>query len=628
MDVNTVKPKEFLSNYFRLYVTTITIFAAVVFYFNSGLMIDSVEEWTLVYAFTASILLLNHFLVYIPPKGNSISMDSAIYLACLFLYGIQLTLIVLLLSSLIYAIYKRNISWWKHLFNFSMYCLMIYGAYLSFLFAGGQFGDIDNNYITPYLICLFVYFVINTLLISVYFALISPNRLLAVFNKIIVTGILKESFISYSVSLLLSIALAILASEQGFFGLFLFTILVLLLSVAFNKFLYLYQDVAEKANRDHLTGLYNHGYFKKVLTEKFEESSIKERAFCIALLDIDDFKKYNDSNGHLQGDELLKFFGKLLKDEMEKHHFIVARYGGEEFAVLMLETFKTEAFQIFERFRKKVNDTYFLGVEHIPYRCLSFSCGIVEYETGTYDPDELVHKADRALYYAKAQGKNNVQIYDEENISFDALQWKEDLDAVEQLLKIFLSKDIYTYRHSKRVFKYAAQFSEKLLLSEHEKRTLILGALIHDIGKLEVPRDIINKEGKLAPHEWEIMKKHVTWGREIIATDPRFEELIPLVELHHERFDGNGYPYGLKGEEIPKLARILCIVDSFDAMTTERPYQQTKSFEEAVQELWRCSGKQFDPTYVKPFIDMIEDMYLSGDSPEKHRLDEGTLIKH
>ncbi|WNF36632.1 HD domain-containing protein [Bacillaceae bacterium IKA-2] len=138
---------------------------------------------------------------------------------------------------------------------------------------------------------------------------------------------------------------------------------------------------------------------------------------------------------------------------------------------------------------------------------------------------------------------------------------------------------------------------------------LISGALIHDIGKIEIPRDIINKEGKLEPFEWEIIKKHVTWGKEIIATNKDLHNLIPLVELHHERYDGKGYPYGLTGENTPKLARILCVIDSFDAMTTERPYQDTKTFDEAVNELNLCAGTQFDPNFIPPFIEMIKKLY-------------------
>ena len=114
-----------------------------------------------------------------------------------------------------------------------------------------------------------------------------------------------------------------------------------------------------------------------------------------------------------------------------------------------------------------------------------------------------------------------------------------------------------------------------------------------------------------------MVKKHVIWGKEIISTNKELQELIPLVELHHERFDGKGYPHGLKGESIPKLARMLCIIDSFDAMTTERPYQKTKSFAEAVEELKACAGQQFDAYYAEQFIEMIEQQYDLNRNNEK-----------
>jgi diguanylate cyclase (GGDEF)-like protein/putative nucleotidyltransferase with HDIG domain len=597
--------------YANLYVLLTIIVGIFAFFWYGKLIPSSLEEWGLVYVLIASTLLLYHFSVYLPPKGNSISMDSAIYLACLFLFGLPITLNVLFFTGIIYALYNRKVEWWKHIFNFSMYCVMIIGAYYTFIGFGGEIGGVNTHNIFSHIISLIVYFMLNILFMSIYFLFFSQ-----VFNGVLNIGILKEAFVTYSVTLLLSLVLTILLKEEKYFGLALFTTLVMLISFTFSKFLSWYQSASEKANKDYLTGLYNHGFFKEVLEEKIDNFDKNGKPLSIALIDLDDFKKYNDSNGHLQGDELLKFFGELLKSEMNGKDFVVARYGGEEFAVLMTNTTKNEALSFFDHLRKRINETYFPGVENLPYRCLSFSCGIAECERETYDASELIHKADQALYYAKAQGKNNVQIYDEKNIAFDAIQYKEELDALEQLLKIFLSKDVYTYRHSKRVFKYAAEFSERLPLSEHEKQTLILGALIHDIGKLEVPRDIINKEGKLEPHEWEIMKKHVTWGKEIISTDIKFEELIPLVELHHERYDGKGYPYGLKGDEIPKLARILTIVDSFDAMTTERPYQRTKSFAEAIVELRRCSGQQFDPQFVEPFIQMIEERYLSKENSD------------
>lgn len=597
---------ERLKNKEKLYTVVVSLLGMCIFATEVDIHSQSLKDWVLVYILTGSVVLLNLFPIILPPKANSFSMDSAVYLATLFLYGLNFTLQVLFIFSLIELYRNQRMSAWRHLFNFSMYCLMISGAYYSFLFFDGNIGKINVHHLLPYLISLLVYFSINVLLIFLFFYFIGQ-----IFKGALELGVLKEACVGYSVTLLLSMVLAILLSEEKYFGLSLFIILVTILSIVFRKFLELYQLVSNRANRDHLTGLYNHGFFKETLKEQFSDCKLLKQPLTLAFLDLDDFKKYNDRNGHLQGDRLLAFFGKLLQQAVEGTNFTVARYGGEEFAILMPNTVKEDAYAFLNRLRKEVNDTYFEGVEHIPYRCLSFSCGIAEMEKDMHESDELIHRADQALYYAKAQGKNNVQLYDKHNMCLDEIKFKQDLEALEQQVKFFLSKDVYTYRHSKRVFKYALEFGSRLdELTDHERQTLILGALIHDIGKIEVPRDILNKRGKLEKHEWEIIKKHVTWGREIVAAEKRFDELLPLVELHHERYDGKGYPYGLKGEEIPKLARILCIIDSFDAMTTERPYQPTKTFDEALEEIERCAGTQFDPVYAAKFVAFVRKHYL------------------
>ncbi|AKM19135.1 Probable diguanylate cyclase AdrA [[Flavobacterium] thermophilum] len=590
----------------KIYIIIISFLGLSSFWINLDFFAQSLWDWVLIYMLVGSIILLNFFPISLPPKANSFSMDSSIYLAILFLYGISFTLKVLFIYSVVELFYRRKMSFWRHLFNFSMYCLMISGAYYSFLFFHGEIGKINYYNLLPYLVSLLVYFGINVILILLFFLCVGQ-----IFKGALELGILKEACVSYSITLLLSLVLAILLWEAKYFGLFLLIILVTLLSFIFKKFLQLYQLVSNRANKDHLTGLYNHGFFKETLKEQFSDCKLLKQPLTLAFLDLDDFKKYNDRNGHLQGDRLLAFFGKLLQKAVEGTNFTVARYGGEEFAILMPNTTKEDAYAFLNRLRKEVNDTYFDGVEHIPYRCLSFSCGIAEMEKDMHESDELIHRADQALYYAKAQGKNNVQLYDKHNMCLDEIKFKQDLEALEQQVKFFLSKDVYTYRHSKRVFKYALEFGSRLdELTDHERQTLILGALIHDIGKIEVPRDILNKRGKLEKHEWEIIKKHVTWGREIVAAEKRFDDLLPLVELHHERYDGKGYPYGLKGEEIPKLARILCIIDSFDAMTTERPYQPTKTFEEALEEIERCAGTQFDPVYAAKFVAFVREHYL------------------
>ncbi|MEH7304056.1 bifunctional diguanylate cyclase/phosphohydrolase, partial [Neobacillus drentensis] len=475
---------------------------------------------------------------------------------------------------------------------------------------GGEIGSIHINNLIPYLLSLSIYFAINVLLIGIYFILAEAESLVNVFKDII-----KETIATYFSTLMLSLVLVILMNKEETLGLSLFTCIAFLLSLAFKQHFNLFKEISEKANKDFLTGLNNHGYFKEILEKEVTAAKENDQPLCVVILDIDDFKKYNDLYGHIQGDHLLQEFGALLKTSSDAANFIVARYGGEEFSIIMPNTNRKTAYSFMNELRKKVNDTYYKGVEGLPYGCLSFSSGIAECEKETYNISELLNKADQAMYAAKNQGKNLVQIYNglSEYSVQQSLSLEKELEESEFQLKIFLSKDVYTYRHSKRVYQYAVDFSRVLNLSVHERKTLILGALVHDIGKIEIPREILNKKGKLEPHEWEIMKKHVTFGKDIISTNKKLEDLIPLVELHHERYDGNGYPYGLAGKSIPKLARILCVIDSFDAMTTERPYQKTKTFQEGIAELRHCSGKQFDPQFIEPFIAMIMEYDNTGE---------------
>jgi len=414
--------------------------------------------------------------------------------------------------------------------------------------------------------------------------------------------------------LLLSIVLVILINDSKTFGLFLFLTIAMLISHTFRQLFQMYNSISEKANTDQRTGLYSHSYFEEKLNEYLKSAREQKKPLSLVMVDLDDFKKYNDAFGHPQGDKLLGFFGQLVKTHCEPKGLFAARYGGEEFAIIMPGYPKDQARAFIDQFRKLVNDTPFEGVEVFPHGCVSFSAGIIEINRETYDKSQLIEWADRALYTAKAKGKNTVFIYGEENRQ--PLLLKHDIHELEQQVKIFLYKDVYTYKHSKRVFAYAMEMADYLELRADDRRQLVLGALIHDIGKLEIPRDILNKKSKLTSDEWEIVKKHVLWGKEIVSVTPKFKDLIPLVEYHHERYDGKGYPNGLRGEEIPKLARLLSIIDSFDAMTTERPYQETKTFAAALQEIRRCAGTQFDPELAEQFIVYMHGKleHLSGEA--------------
>ncbi|TCZ76334.1 diguanylate cyclase [Paenibacillus albiflavus] len=600
----TAKIKTYLAAPSNVYLVLLSIFGLIIFTLNFRLETHTSSQWVTLYSLTGAVVLLNHFLFKLPPQGNAQSMDSAIYLACIFSFGMQLSFEVLLLSSIIYMMYERSIHISKHIGNFAIYSLMIIGTYEIFLLTGGSIGALDTKTIYPYIIALVVYFAINVVALGIFHFIAVKGNLFELLD-----GMRKEIVTSFISTLLFSFLLTMLFDKYFYFGLFVFLVVAVLLSFSFRKLFQLYQEVSDKATRDHRTGLYNHGYFEELLEKELNKAKTGKEPFSLVLLDVDSFQKYNDTFGHLQGDKLLDFFGRLLKQACDPDKYIVARHGGDEFTILMPGKLEKEAFSFINALRKKINDSYFEGVEILPHGCLTFSAGIVQYKDGIYDKAQMLDKADQAMYYSKVQGKNLVHIYNEQSQLHKEIDIEQDILEIEQQLKIFLSKDIYTFQHSRRVFAYAIDLCEYINLSDVEKKILILGALFHDIGKLEVPKHILQKKEKLTTEEWNIVKKHVEWGKDIVSAIGKYNELLPLIELHHERIDGKGYPHGLVGEEIPKLARILSVIDSFDAMTTERPYQTTKTFDEAIGELKRCAGQQFDPIYVELFIQMIKSKY-------------------
>jgi diguanylate cyclase (GGDEF)-like protein len=279
-------------------------------------------------------------------------------------------------------------------------------AYYSFIFTGGEVGSASLTILVPYIVSLTTYILTNILLVAVFFLLSASNQIVPILK-----GMFKDTITTYICTLLLSLILVILIHAQNFFGLFLFSCISLLLAQTFRQNFKLYKAVSHKANIDELTGLNNHGYFKELLEMELLVAKKTEAALCIAILDIDDFKKYNDLHGHIQGDVLLNEFGTLLKTECERKKFSVARYGGEEFSIIMPDTLLEEAFDFINDLRKLTNETSLDGVEVLPHGCLSFSAGIAEWEKGIHASAELLDKADQALYKAKNQGKNHVRFY-------------------------------------------------------------------------------------------------------------------------------------------------------------------------------------------------------------------------
>ncbi|WP_300349350.1 diguanylate cyclase [Clostridium sp.] len=369
------------------------------------------------------------------------------------------------------------------------------------------------------------------------------------------------------------------------------------------------RELQKLVNEDGLTGVYNHRYFYDKLREKMHISEVDNKKLSLIFMDIDYFKHYNDLYGHQRGDEALKKIGDILKD-LARENDIVARYGGEEFAIILPDTSEKEASIIAENIRVKIEKTYFDGQENQPNSNFTVSVGIAIFPDKAENELDLVKYADDALYRAKFFHKNRVETYISvlDELKKDLKEEENGLvTTIKTLISVINAKDKYTYSHVERVVVYSRLMAKKLGLTEIEKKQLIYGAYMHDIGKINVPNEILTKKMRLTKEEWEILKQHPRDGVEIIKSVNSLKDVVPLILHHHERFDGNGYPSELKGEDIPYLARVLTVIDSFDAMTSNRPYNKRKTYEEGIEELKRCSGTQFDPDLVKIFTEVVRE---------------------
>jgi diguanylate cyclase (GGDEF)-like protein len=322
------------------------------------------------------------------------------------------------------------------------------------------------------------------------------------------------------------------------------------------------------------------------------------------MLDLDNFKNYNDVYGHPAGDSLLSEIGSIIKSSVRDADQAF-RYGGDEFVVILPETARDDAYVVAERVRGQVAAD--MEKKSVGVTC---SIGLASYPLDGVITGELVNGADTALYYAKWTGGDRT--YFSSGVSSGPPEdgrtrgRRNGLRAVYDLVEIVESRDRYLYGHSRGVNTYAVALAEALGMSPDEVSRVSTGALLHDVGKVGIADEIWNKKEKLTKEDWDAIKTHPRLGANIVGNYP---QLVPCVNsiLHlHERWDGTGYPDGLKGEDIPIEARILAIADTFDAMSSARPYRPAFSRQQVIEELRRCAGSQFDPNLVELFIGIVE----------------------
>lgn len=363
-------------------------------------------------------------------------------------------------------------------------------------------------------------------------------------------------------------------------------------------------------NKDELTNLYNHRYFHEYLKSCFEKQKASRKPICLIMLDLDGFKTYNDIFGHQQGDHVLRMVADLIEENIENGQ-IACRYGGEEFGIVLPDTTKEEAVAIASHIKEIIDAYEFEGQDHLPQHNLTISAGVAQSGGGDDTSLALIERADGALYRAKFLRSDRVEMYANVFDEFADENGKKEqlvdaLQSIKTLIAVINSRDSYTYSHVERVVLYCKKLADYMELDYETKVRLVCAAYLHDLGKINVSKEILITEKPLTEAQWEELKTHPKESAEIIAQIPDLQDLLPIVISHHERYDGHGYPNGLKGKEIPYLTRLLTLADSFDAMTHWRPYKQAKTIEQAYQEIRDNSGTQFDPELVEIFIQAME----------------------
>lgn len=340
-----------------------------------------------------------------------------------------------------------------------------------------------------------------------------------------------------------------------------------------------HRDIISLSYSDKLTGLKNRFYIKH---ESQRLINTLNMDYSILIIDINGLKHINDTYGHKQGDRLIYTLANILRKSCLPDDTI-ARWGDGEFIILISNKNKQYLLNLMYNIESKCKEN----------RNFNFEISIAMQSADKNEAanlESVINLAEKKLFRSKLTNKQSSK-----NATIKALE------------ETLYEKDRETEEHTFRIDKLSERLGRKLNLSQDELNELKLLSLLHDIGKIGIPDNILSKPCKLTNEEWKIMKSHSEIGYRIANATPELKHVANEILCHHERFDGTGYPNGLQGEQIPVFSRIIAIVDSFDVITHKRAYKDAFDINYAIYELERCSGTQFDPYFVNKFIEILKE---------------------
>jgi diguanylate cyclase (GGDEF)-like protein len=365
-----------------------------------------------------------------------------------------------------------------------------------------------------------------------------------------------------------------------------------------------YREKLEQAIRDPLTGLYNRRFFFEALEKEVRRVERYGSTSSLAVFDVDDFKRINDTHGHLAGDDVLRRIGEIV-ERLVRPVDSFARIGGEEFALLMPETSQLDALLVAERVRTAIS-----RAEILPDRRVTVSGGVASCPQDGETREELERRADAAMYWAKRHGRDLCAVATEVVVDDQDTEHEGVLAHLYALVATIDARHLQTRDHSENVAAYAVALGQSLGLDRDRVVQLRRAALLHDVGKVAVSQATLSKPGRLTDEEMTEVRLHSGVGATMLLHAGLIEEAL-WVRHHHERVDGVGYPDELAGDDIPFEARIIFVADAFEAMTSDRPYRAGMDVDEALEELRRCAGTQFEPRVVEALEALVSEGQLT-----------------